>query len=162
MATKKEVSKFKFGTWRESEPFKGSCTGNPEKPEYMPFYDDNGYLKIKEIGKENVYDRIQSFASECDINMIIKRYQMGDVQALSKAQGIYIDASNTPENMADLLNKLNKAEAEFDKLPIEFKQKYGNDFIQFICQFDPRDLIAKVQENTLIDSQAVKEVKKDE
>lgn len=162
MATKKEVSKFKFSTWRESEPFAGSYTGSPEKPEYMPFYDDEGYLKIKEVGKVNVYDRIQSFASECDINMILKRYQMGDTQALSKAQGIYIDATNTPENMADLLNKLNKAEADFEKLPPEFKQKYGNDFVQFICTFDPRDLIAKVQENNLVEKPVEKEVKTDE
>lgn len=151
MATKKITSRFgEFKTWREAEYKADSKVGNRMKPIYSSRYDDNGRIVVEKIGEDDLYDRIQSFKDECDINVIIKRYQMGDVAALNKAQGIYVDATAAPDNIADLLNKLNKAEYDFDRLPAEVKQRYGNDFVNFIMNYDPMELVQKVNEQTLI------------
>lgn len=131
------ASKFKFKTWREDVKHVYSESGDPIKITYSGKYDDDGCLVIEEVGKDNIYEYIQSFAESVDINNIIKRFQAGDVSALEKVQGFYFDATSVPKNMADMLNKLNRAESEFEKLPASFKEKYGNDFARFICTFDP-------------------------
>lgn len=143
---KKPENKFNFSTWRESPKFGGSKSGSPKKVDYSSFVNEKGVLEIVPVGEIDMYAEIQSHAAECDINMIIKRYQMGDENALQKAQGFFIDATNVPENMADMLNKLNRAELEFNKLPVSIKQKYGNDFTKFICTFNPVDLVENIND----------------
>lgn len=146
MATKKTTSKYSFKNWREAEYNAESEPGERYIPIYTSRFDDKGVLQIEEVAKDDLYAKIQSFKKECDINEIMKRYQMGDDTALMKAQGIYMDATGTPANMADLLNKLNKAEYEFAKLPPEVREKYGNDFARFICTFEPIEYAEVIKE----------------
>lgn len=133
------TSKLKFKTWREDVKRVNCSSGDPVRITYSGKYDDDGCLVVEEVGKENIYELIQSYAESVDINNILMRFQQGDTTALEKAQGFYADATAVPKNMADLLNKLNRAEAGFEKLPADFKEKYGNDFARFICSFDPSD-----------------------
>lgn len=161
--TTKKANKYDFKTWRESEKFEGSVAGERYKTEYSSKITDEGNLVLEEVGKTDLYKHIQLYKDECDINNIIKRYEAGDMTALQKAQGFFTDATNIPVDMADMLNKLNRAEMEFDKLPAHIKKMYGNDFTRFICTFDPRDLVQKVQEDTLVsDAKDAKEGVNDE
>lgn len=131
---------FKFVNWRYSKPGDNSIAGSRYKTEYSGKLDKDGVLVLEEVGKTDLYEYIQSFAESCDINSILKRYQNGETDVLSRVQGFYVDATNLPDNMSEVLNKLNFAEAEFNKMPTEFKEKYGNDFARFICTFDPAQL----------------------
>lgn len=131
---------FKFMNWRYAKPGESSISGCRYKTEYSGKLDENGVLVLEEVGKKDVYQYIQSFAESCDINSIMKRYEAGDTDVLERVQGFYFDASDLPDNMPEVLNKLNYAEAEFNKMPSEFKEKYGNDFARFICTFDPSQL----------------------
>lgn len=140
---------FGFKSWRYSSEHFYSDSGDPIKIVYSGYYDDDGILVLEEIGRENLYEYIQSFRESVDINNILARYRNGDTDALQRVQGIYMDATSVPKNMADLLNKLNKAENEFNNLPVEIKQMYGNDFTQFICRFDVTDLMQKPVEKVI-------------
>lgn len=132
---------FKFQSWRFSRFDSPTNPGSRTKVIYSGVYDDEGRLTLQEVGTEDVYDVIQSHASECDMDTIMRRYKNGDVDVLDRVSGFYYDVSGLSENPADLLNKLNRAEAEFEKLPADFKEKYDNDFARFICTFDIADLL---------------------
>lgn len=156
---------FKFVNWRYSKPGDPSISGSRYKTEYSAKYDENGVLVLEEVGKTDLYEYIQSFAESCDINMIMARYQAGDTDVLQRVQGFYFDVSNVPDNMPELLNKLNHAETEFNKMPADFKELYGNDFARFICTFDPDQLSQLVTGDDLPgvpDSDDQKEVISDE
>lgn len=146
------ANKFKFQTWRQDVKHVYSEPGDPIHIEYSGKYDDEGRLVIEPVGKRNIYEYIQSFAESVDINNIVKRFQAGDVDALKKVQGFYFDTTELPDNMADLLNKLNYAESEFEKLPAEFKQKFGNDFSRFICSFDPAQFMELVDNPQFVEN----------
>lgn len=131
---------FKFANWRYAKPGDNSVAGSRYKTEYSGRLDKDGVLVLDEVGKTDLYEYIQSFAESCDINTIMKRYQNGETDILQRVQGFYVDATNLPDNMSEVLNKLNFAEAEFNKMPSDFKERYGNDFARFICTFDPSQL----------------------
>lgn len=156
---------FKFVNWRYSKPGDSSIAGSRYKTEYSAKYDKDGVLVLEEVGKKDLYEYIQSFAESCDINVIMNRYAQGDTDVLQRVQGFYFDVSSVPDNMPELLNKLNHAESEFNKMPVEFKELYGNDFARFICTFDPDQLSQLVAGDGLPDVPVVddqKEVKSDE
>lgn len=155
MSTKKTDLGFK--TWRESSERVYSNSGDPIRIVYSGKLDVDGTLVLEKVGEENIYDYIQSFAESVDINNILKRYQNGEDGVLERVQGFYFDTTQLPKTMSDLLNKINFAESEFEKLPVEFKEKYGNDFEQFLCTFDWSDL---VKEDSNVDIE--EKVKEDE
>ena len=128
---------FKFRTWRYERFDSPTNPGSRTKVLYSAKYADDGTLMLEEVGTEDIYDYIQSFADSVDMDTIMRRYMNGDVSALDRVQGFYHDVSAFSKNPADLLNKLNHAESEFNKLPVEFKELYDNDFAKFICTFDP-------------------------
>lgn len=131
----------KFKNWRYVSPSESSVVGTNMKTTYQGRFDDDGVLVLDKVGEEDFQEYIQSFAESVDINTIIAKYGAGDTSVLERVQGFYFDATSVPDNMAELLNKLNRAEEGFEKLPPEFKEKYGNDFNRFLCTFDPSDLV---------------------
>lgn len=146
-----------FMPWRKGRFRSPSECGDRMKVVFTAKREDDGTLSLVETGKEDLYDYIQSFAESCDINMIMRRYENGDTDILEKVQGFYFDTSQVPDNMAELLNKLNYAETQFEAMPASFKEKYGNDFGRFICTFDPSDFMSLVVD----DAPAPSEVKED-
>lgn len=125
---------FKFEPWRYKR-FRspGSETGKPVKVKYSSKFDDKGNIVLVEVGEENVYDYIQSFAESVDINNIMQRFNNGDSSALLSVQGVYGDFVDVPDNWSDVLNVLNEGRMNFDKLPKEVKEKFGNDFSRFVA-----------------------------
>ena len=71
--------------------------GSPEHITYAGHYDEKGRVVLEESGRENIYDFIQSHAESCDIHVLMKRYQNGDVDALSQKQGFYGDFLDFPK-----------------------------------------------------------------
>lgn len=157
MATKKIDLGFK--TWREEPKRVYSDVGSPIHSLYSGKYDDEGRIVLEEVGKENLYEYIQSFAQMTDINNIIKQYENGNTDILNRVQGFYFDCSEVPKNMPELLNKFNEAERGFMDMPPEFREMYGNDFATFICNYDPMDFMQLTPEE--IKRSVEKEVEKE-
>lgn len=99
---------------------------------YTAKYDVNGSMFLEETGEENIYEQIQSHKDSVDINVLLKRYQNGDVEALSKAQGIFVDVTSMPKTYAEMLNVLNDSRAAFDALPVETRAKFNHNPIEFM------------------------------
>lgn len=120
------------------------CSGSRVKQLYAGRYDANGRVVLEEKGTEDLYAYIQSFADSVDINVILARFANGDTEALSRAQGFYVDVTEFPSNMADALNCINKAEEMFKSLPLEVRQRFDCSFEQFLSQSGSEDWLEKM------------------
>lgn len=107
--------------------------GNPVKVKYGSSYDEAGRVQLVEEGTENLYDFIQSFADSCDIHVLLKRYSNGEVDVLSKVQGMYGDFTEFPTTYAELLNTVNRGEAMFNEFPVEVRAKFNHNFAEFMA-----------------------------
>lgn len=160
------MKKLSFETqYRDPKSF-NSCVGDREVIDYAPEYDENGDWHLIETGKHSLYDEIQSHKDSVDINKILRRFEAGEVDVLQKVQGVYGDFSDVPSNFAELLNTVDRGREMFDSLPIEIKEKFGQNFVAFMQSFGSPDWLDKMgmvssEENAHAES-TEKEVKTDE
>lgn len=121
-----------------------TCSGSPEKILYEGKFLKNGTFDLVKKGVDSLYDYIQSFKDSVDIHVIIKKYMNGDLSALNKVEGQYADISDIPDNFIDIYNSILHAEATFNNLPVEIREKFGNSFTQFGSSIDSPDFADKL------------------
>lgn len=122
----------KFDTKFDKRPRKMvSHVGDPVKKQFVGRYDYNGNIELVEDGVRNIYDEIQSYADECSMDNILRRFAAGDVSVLSKSQGVYVDASQLPEHFVDMCNLVAEVERQFNLLPVEERAAYENNFVKY-------------------------------
>lgn len=121
-----------------------SDPGSPEHITYAGHYDEKGRVVLEESGRENIYDFIQSHAESCDIHVLMKRYQNGDVAALSQKQGFYGDFLDFPKTYAEALNHMNEMERQFMALPVETREMFGNSFTEFLAASAEPDFLDRL------------------
>lgn len=100
--------------------------GNAEKLVFTQFVNDRGETTLKPKDKIDMYAQIQSYAKECNINYIIKRYVNGDISIANQNVGTYGDFTEMPKSYQDFLNLTIRAGEYFDSLPPEERNKYGS------------------------------------
>jgi hypothetical protein len=115
--------------------------GDPEKVLYGAAYDAAGRIVLEEKGRENLYDFIQSHADSVDIHVLLARYRNGEVDALSKVQGMYGDFTELPTTYAEMLNVVQRGEDYFNSLPVETRAKFDHSFSQFLASMDNPDFL---------------------
>lgn len=132
--------------------------GNPVHMTYGGHYDEQGRVQLVEKGKENIYDFIQSHADSVDINVLLARYNNGDVSALSKTQGFYIDATQFPTNYAEALNQIERMRDSFMKLPVEVRSKFNHSFSEFLAASGSPDFMNMLQVDQQVPAETKEEV----
>lgn len=134
----------KFRTkYQREETF--TPVGDPVYPRYVGRYDKDGVLVLDKVGETNIYNEIQSHADSVDLDTIIRRYESGEIDVLSRAQGAYVDVTQAPKTYADMLNLMRFAEEVFDQLPLDVRQQYDNSFEQFFAQDGMSQLLQPAQ-----------------
>lgn len=83
------------------------------------------------VGEHDIYPEIQSHAKSVDINEIVLRHQRGDIDVLAQRTGMYGDFTNLPTSYAELYQNVLDAQAYFDSLPLEVRQKFDHSFSKF-------------------------------
>ena len=83
------------------------------------------------VGEHDIYPEIQSHAKSVDINEIILRHQRGDIDVLAQRAGMYGDFTNMPTSYAELYQSVLDAQAYFDSLPLDIRQKFDHSFSKF-------------------------------
>lgn len=78
----------------------------------------------------------QSFKDECDINTIMKRFQVtGVVEHVRQAQARYFDATAIPDfktSMEAVVDAISRGEELFASLPAKVRRQFGNDATTFL------------------------------
>lgn len=123
-----------------------SLTGNGHEPEYEYKVTDEGRELVK-TGETDVYALIQSRLDETKIENIIKRATY-DPAALGdqnwQASGTMTDISDAPTNYHEWYGRIKEAEAEFERLPVEVKAKWGHDVEAYIMAYGTKEWADKM------------------
>lgn len=119
-------------------------TGTEFETEYNIELDRNGHKVLIEAGKTNVYDIIQESYESTKIANIVQRATYGDPYVLQARNGQYIDISEMPTSLAEMQNLITKAKNEFDKLPIEIKEKFDNSAEIYIASYGSKEFYNKL------------------
>lgn len=83
----------------------------------------------------NVYDRIQEFEPSTNFYKVLETYNCTKDEAVERMKGRFTELKEVVDmgkSYAEHLMEINKAKAEFEALPVNVKQKFGNNIINFI------------------------------
>ena len=141
--------------------------GSPIKKQYQARIDKYGNMVVESKGDFNLYAYINSFADSVDINVLLARFANGDKNALIQRAADYLDITNIPSNIADMLNLVNDGKRLFDSLPVEVKKQFDNNFNKFITTADSQEWYEimiqspnEIEKNKVLASKEVAEVNK--
>lgn len=73
----------------------------------------------------------QEFADECDINVIMARYERTGEVPLGGKQPRYVDLAGAPQTLMETLQLLKEAEEAFMRLPAKVRREFDNDPVAF-------------------------------
>lgn len=83
----------------------------------------------------------QEFADDCDINLIMQRFERGEVPGFTPRVPMYLDLTVMPATLQETLNLMNDAEASFMSLPALVRREFDNDAVKFVeFASDPENL----------------------
>ena len=116
-----------FTPYGEKPPRRAANPGSRTEPHYVQRYDETGHPYLVKDGETDTYAIIQSHKEECDINILLQKYAAGDISVMRK-DGQYIDITELPENMHEMVNYINAQKERFEALPAAIKQKFENSF----------------------------------
>lgn len=129
----------------DEDPKRFCCaSGSPEKIDYSPVIKDDGSWELKESGKTNVFDEIQSHRDSVDIHVLMARYEAGEVDALNRRQGFYADISGMPKTPAEWFQRVQDGKDAFMALPAEIRAKFGHNFENWMINMGSEDWFAKM------------------
>lgn len=102
-------------------------SGDPKHVLYEPRFNGSSVV-LREVGCEDIQERIEAFAPYTDLNYMLSRLKVGDTSVLNPRQAMYGDFTGLPTNAIDAINLIQTAESRFLELPAEDRQKFNNDF----------------------------------
>lgn len=96
--------------------------------------DEDGNEEFYVEGKTNVYEKIQAYKDEVDMENILKRVSdTGEIGLLNQRKGSFVDVTTMPKNMIDAANLIKQAEKDFYNMPTETREKFDNNFNKYIA-----------------------------
>lgn len=123
-----------------------SDPGSPIKIEYQLRIIDN-CEEIVETGKSNLYEYIQSHADSVDITKILERCALiEDYSMLNRMPSQFMDVTEMPKTLAEAYAQVQDAKNFFDRMPVNIKETYNNNFVEFMS-----DLGSTKFQNVVID-----------
>lgn len=129
------------------------------EPIYEKQVDKFGAVSYVDTGKKRqVYEEIQSYAEDTDINFIVSRCTKDGSLSLLADDGKHsVDVSRVPDNFLDLWNLTEKLNTEFLSLPVDEREAFNNSSLLYI---DSR--INGTAEKTISDFKAAKDTQQSE
>ena len=132
-----------YTAYGEKPPTVPNNPGNKEEVTYSERRNEQGHPYLVKTGVRNTYEERQSMKGEYDIYNMLERFANGDTSVMrSNAQ--YIDATAMPSNFHEAYNIMNSQREKFEALPVEIKQKFGNDWVQWAAQSGTEDWLEKM------------------
>lgn len=102
-----------------------SVSGSPVKSLFVPFV-NKGHLDIKVSGDFDLQAQIEAESCLCDMNYLIERFNLGDVDALNKRQAFFADITAYPGSYREAVDILKDGRSFYDSLSVDEKKRYGD------------------------------------
>ena len=99
--------------------------GGHRQPVYKRLKAADGSAYLEKVGETDTQDLIDSYADECDINRLVKRYAAGDTSVFARVQGVYFDASGTPTDLTTAFEAVTHAKDYYNQLPPAVQREFG-------------------------------------
>lgn len=109
--------------------------GTPEGDHFLPVYQEeikDGVKTLVQTGYTNVYEQIQADLESTKIENILHAVAMRDLSALHQRDATYVDATNMPKNLMEAQNLVLRMKTEFEKMPVEVKEKFNNSADKYV------------------------------
>lgn len=105
-----------------------TCHGTEVHELYASKVCPDGTIRLEPAGKENIQEYINSFAESCDMTYILAELSKGNTSVLERGNAMYGDFTDTPNSLAEALQVMIDGEAAFNKLPLDVRQSFDNNF----------------------------------
>lgn len=102
---------------------------------HRPVMHEDGRRELVRDKKVPIFDQIQSYKEECEIENIIRRAVEGDYNALNQAKGNYMDITECPQSLAQAQQMIIELKQKFDELPKEIKAKFDYNAEIYVAEF---------------------------
>lgn len=109
----------------------------------------NGIKTLVLTGIKNTYEEIQMDLESCKIENILHAALMGDFSKLNAREGTYCDATTMPKSLMEAQNLVIRMKTEFEKMPVEVKEKFGNSadkYVEMMGTKEFNDIMAPLNE----------------
>lgn len=128
----------------DKRPCKVAPAGSRFAEDISLKYDERGNRIFYSNGKIDIYEKIQSFKDECNLELIVARCTAsGDFTPLQRVQGFYADVSKMPKNLAEVYSSVSAAQRIFSELPQEVASKFSN-FEDFLSSIGDEERLANI------------------
>lgn len=121
-------------------------SGSPVHEKKTGTLQKDGTIKLTVVGVDNVFEDIQSYEAETNINNILARAANGDYIGIDSGRGtpVFGDFTNMPSSYFEVLNTVIEGKRYFEKLPVEIKEKFDNDFNKWFASAGENDWFMKM------------------
>lgn len=119
----------KYNTKEECNKF-FTNPGDRYVQEYDTIVEPNGRIILKESGKKDLFQEIQSWRDQTDMHWVLQQMALG--QYPKRENLMYGDFSEAPENMVQAMQMMINAEKAFYDLPLDTRKKFDNDYKQWM------------------------------
>lgn len=107
-------------------------TGDRYRPVYTSEIASDGQIELVQTGVEDLQQYIDSFRDSCDISVMVQRFLAGDETALRNGNPVFMDLLGAPKTLAEAYAMNFRAEAAFNNLPVDVREKFNNNFYTFL------------------------------
>ena len=144
----------KFRTQYSSMKTVFSNPGKRMKVVYELKINERGKRGIEKVGETDLQQAIDAEFPSVDLNMVLKRLENGDTDALEQVKGFYADVAALPVDMRSIMEMNEQASKLFNEMPDNYKKLYQNDYLQFL--YDPGKLVDVIeQERKIAESEVI-------
>lgn len=97
--------------------------------------DENGHKTLAKTGeKTNIYEKIVSHESECDIVELLRRCDAEGYQVLDRAAVQEGDVTVVPHSFMEAQILLQEQENKFNHLPLDVRKQFNFSFTEYIAE----------------------------
>lgn len=121
-----------------------TSSGSKYHIEYDGSMDDKGNVVLKEVGKTDIKQSINSYKETTDIDYIRKKIEVGDLSGINRNKPQYGDFTIMPKTMAEALQMQIDAKREFMKLDLDTRNKFDNDVNKFLVSAGTKEFYDKL------------------
>lgn len=107
--------------------------GDRYRPIYTSQIMDDGTIELIQTGVEDLQEIYNSQRDTCDVSLLAERFLAGDESALHRSNPVFLDLLGMPKTLMEAYQLQQRAEAAFDTLPAEVRERFGQDFGRFLA-----------------------------